>query len=92
MEACCATYCTVFLDICAGICTDFASIRHPCTETLCRPCAPSDEDPSSGETAPLLSQPTAGSAAGHPALAGTAGGPTRVVDSQPSETSMKIPP
>ncbi|KAF8814565.1 hypothetical protein BYT27DRAFT_7206003 [Phlegmacium glaucopus] len=34
-EAVCGVLTTVCLDICAGICLDFASTRHGCTEYLC---------------------------------------------------------
>ncbi|KAF8556651.1 hypothetical protein OG21DRAFT_1458854 [Imleria badia] len=33
---CCAIIFTACLDVVTGICVDFMSVRHSCTETLCR--------------------------------------------------------
>ncbi|CAK5273812.1 unnamed protein product, partial [Mycena citricolor] len=52
--------CVACLDVCAGICFDFTSLRHSFTENLCscsccRCCQPpSDDDEVDEERAPLL--------------------------------------
>ncbi|KAN0078363.1 hypothetical protein V8E55_010420 [Tylopilus felleus] len=33
---CCAIVATACIDVLAGICVDFTSVRHACTENLCR--------------------------------------------------------
>ncbi|KAH9981805.1 hypothetical protein BJV74DRAFT_853644 [Russula compacta] len=33
---CCSIAFVACLEICTGICLDFASIRHSCTETMCK--------------------------------------------------------
>ncbi|KAF8489545.1 hypothetical protein F5888DRAFT_1161714 [Russula emetica] len=33
---CCAIAIVACLDVCSGICFDFASFRHGCTENMCR--------------------------------------------------------
>ncbi|KAF8130528.1 hypothetical protein EV363DRAFT_1166312 [Boletus edulis] len=33
---CCAIVATACLDVIAGICIDFMSVRHACTESLCQ--------------------------------------------------------
>ncbi|KAH9987047.1 hypothetical protein BJV77DRAFT_950563 [Russula vinacea] len=57
---CCSIAIIACLDVCAGICLDYASIRHGCTETMfkCRCCRGSDKDvvQEDGERAPLIHQ------------------------------------
>ncbi|KAF9552869.1 hypothetical protein CPC08DRAFT_714228 [Agrocybe pediades] len=57
MSEVCAILCTACLDICAGICVDFASLRHTCTETLhsCSCCRPNNQK-EIPERRPLLSE------------------------------------
>ncbi|KAN0114189.1 hypothetical protein V8E52_006987 [Russula decolorans] len=57
---CCAIAFVACLDVCTGICVDYASFRHGCTETMCRCrcCERSEKelDWEDGEHAPLLHQ------------------------------------
>ncbi|PVF99809.1 hypothetical protein CPB86DRAFT_783456 [Serendipita vermifera] len=81
MDTCCTVTCNVLLQVCAGFCTDLASVRHNCTVTLCKPCDAlfrckdehDAEEPQNRENEPLL---PSGS---------------RPVTSQPSENGMKVP-
>ncbi|KAJ7035585.1 hypothetical protein C8F04DRAFT_511983 [Mycena alexandri] len=62
-------FCVACIDVCAGICLDFASLRHAFTENLCR-CScccsrsrrsededESESDSDSGEREPLIKGP-----------------------------------
>ncbi|KAG2346094.1 hypothetical protein BDR05DRAFT_959663 [Suillus weaverae] len=59
LGTCCALGLTACCDVMAGICLDFMSIRHPCTEHLCISSCCScrkavDDTTSDVERAPLI--------------------------------------
>ncbi|KAI0295341.1 hypothetical protein B0F90DRAFT_1204636 [Multifurca ochricompacta] len=59
---CCSIAFLACLDVCTGVCVDFASIQHSFTETMCkcRCCGRSEKEltleNSDGERAPLIQQ------------------------------------
>ncbi|KAA1473344.1 hypothetical protein DENSPDRAFT_881969 [Dentipellis sp. KUC8613] len=57
LGTCCAIALQACLDVCSGICTDLASVRHDCTQSLCACCACRDVDsdtPGAAERDPLI--------------------------------------
>ncbi|KAJ6485691.1 hypothetical protein C8R45DRAFT_279588 [Mycena sanguinolenta] len=58
-DSVCSIIAIACLDVCAGFCVDFTSLRHSFTENLCN-CSccccrkPEDDDDESGEREPLI--------------------------------------